>query len=64
MTTELTGTNASTIANALLQERRKAGSPAMGMVLTLVVVTDEGSHYDAIKAAKASRVSTRRGSWA
>ena len=53
MSIELTSTNASTIASALLQERRKAGSPAMGMVLTLVVVTDEGSHYDAIKAAKA-----------
>lgn len=53
MAIELTDTNASSIAGALLQERRKAGSPAMGMVLTLVVVTDEGSHYDAIKAAKA-----------
>jgi glucose-6-phosphate dehydrogenase assembly protein OpcA len=53
MSIELTSTNASTIASALLQERRKAGSPAMGMVLTLVVVTDEGSHYDAIRAAKA-----------
>lgn len=49
---ELTGTTASEIAAALLSERRKAGSPAMGMVLTLVVVTDEGDHYDAIKVAK------------
>jgi glucose-6-phosphate dehydrogenase assembly protein OpcA len=49
---ELTSTNASQIAGALLSERRKAGSPAMGMVLTLVVVTDEGAHYDALKAAK------------
>ena len=53
MATELTATNASKIATALLQERRKAGSPAMGMVMTLVVVTDEGDHYDAIKAAQA-----------
>jgi glucose-6-phosphate dehydrogenase assembly protein OpcA len=50
---ELTGTNASQIASALLAERRKAGSPAMGMVLTFVVVTDEGDHYDAMKAARA-----------
>ena len=53
MSIELTGTNASKIASALLAERRKAGSPAMGMVLTFVVVTDEGDHYDAMKAARA-----------
>lgn len=52
MAIELTNTTASEIAAALLTERRKAGSPAMGMVLTLVVVTDEGDHYDAIKVAK------------
>jgi glucose-6-phosphate dehydrogenase assembly protein OpcA len=52
MGVELTNTNASRIAAALLAERRKAGSPTMGMVLTLVVVTDEGAHYDALKAAK------------
>src|SRR5262245_5489593 len=50
---ELTNTNASRIASALLAERRKAGSPAMGMVLTFVVITDEGDHYDALKAARA-----------
>jgi glucose-6-phosphate dehydrogenase assembly protein OpcA len=52
MGVELTATNASRIAAALVQERRKAGSPAMGMVLTLVVVTDEEHHYDALKSAK------------
>jgi glucose-6-phosphate dehydrogenase assembly protein OpcA len=50
---ELTDTNASKIASALLAERRKAGSPAMGMVLTFVVVTDESDSYDAMKAARA-----------
>jgi glucose-6-phosphate dehydrogenase assembly protein OpcA len=50
---ELTGTNASQVAAALLAERRKAGSPAMGMVLTFIVVADEGDHYDALKAARA-----------
>ena len=37
---------------ALLNERRKAGSPAMGMVLTFLVVTDEGDHYDALRVAR------------
>jgi glucose-6-phosphate dehydrogenase assembly protein OpcA len=53
MGVELAGTNASKIAAALLAERRKAGSPAMGMVLTLVVITDEGDHYHALRAARA-----------
>lgn len=48
---ELTDTTASDIASALVQARRKAGSPAMDMVMTLVVVTDEASHYDAMRAA-------------
>ncbi len=53
MAVDLTSTNASKIASALLLERRRAGSPAMGMVMTFVVVTDEGDHYDALKAARA-----------
>lgn len=53
MSIDLTATNASKIASALLQERRKAGSPSMGMVLTFVVITDEGDHYDALRAARA-----------
>jgi glucose-6-phosphate dehydrogenase assembly protein OpcA len=52
MSVELTSTNASRIAAALLLERRKAGSPAMGMVLTLVVVVAEEHLYDAFRAAK------------
>ncbi|UYM04902.1 glucose-6-phosphate dehydrogenase assembly protein OpcA [Solicola gregarius] len=48
---ELTDTTSSDIANALVRARRNAGSPAMDMVMTLVVVTDEASHYDAMKAA-------------
>jgi glucose-6-phosphate dehydrogenase assembly protein OpcA len=51
-TTELTGTNSSAIAAALLRARRSTGSPAMGMVMTLLVVSDEGDHYDALKAAR------------
>lgn len=52
MSIDLTATNATKIASALLRERLRAGSPAMSMVLTLVVVTDEGDHYDALKAAR------------
>jgi len=48
---DLTGTTSSEIASALLKARRNAGSPAMGMVGTIVVVVDEASHHDAMKAA-------------
>jgi glucose-6-phosphate dehydrogenase assembly protein OpcA len=49
---ELKSTNASRIASALLQERRKAGSPAMGMVLTFVVVVTEDELDHALNCAK------------
>jgi glucose-6-phosphate dehydrogenase assembly protein OpcA len=48
---DLSNTTASKIASALVKARRSAGSPAMGMVLTLIVVADESNHYDAMKAA-------------
>jgi glucose-6-phosphate dehydrogenase assembly protein OpcA len=51
MIVDLTNTTSSEIASALLQARRHAGSPAMGMVGTIVVVVDEASHHDAMKAA-------------
>ena len=41
MDIDLTETNASEVSSALVRARRSAGSPAMGMVLTLVVVTEE-----------------------
>ncbi|MGI8769322.1 MAG: glucose-6-phosphate dehydrogenase assembly protein OpcA [Propionibacteriaceae bacterium] len=50
-TTTLTGTTSSAIAAALLEARRKAGSPAMGMVLTLIVVSDEKGLAAALAAA-------------
>src|SRR3954447_15187858 len=53
MAVEMTSTNASQIAGALLSERRKAGSPTMGMIMTLLVVMEEGDHYDALKVARA-----------
>ena len=53
MSIDLTDTNAEPRSPApCWRERRKAGRPAMGMVLTFVVVTDEGDHYDAMRAAR------------
>ncbi|MER6013154.1 glucose-6-phosphate dehydrogenase assembly protein OpcA [Streptomyces bluensis] len=51
MKIDLTDTTASKINKALVQGRRAIGTPAVGMVLTLVIVTDEEDAYDALKAA-------------
>ena len=51
MKTDLTDTTASKINKALVQGRRDIGTPAVGMVLTLVIVTDEENAYDALKSA-------------
>ncbi|MGW7266593.1 glucose-6-phosphate dehydrogenase assembly protein OpcA [Streptomyces sp. NPDC054842] len=51
MKTDLTDTTASKINKALVQGRRAIGTPAVGMVLTLVIVTDEENAYDALRAA-------------
>jgi len=50
MIIDLIRTTSSKIASALLTARRNAGSPAMGMVGTIVVVADEASVHDAMKA--------------
>jgi glucose-6-phosphate dehydrogenase assembly protein OpcA len=52
MRIDLVDTNANAIAAELLQARRRAGSPAMGMVLTLIVVTDERGADEALAAAE------------
>ncbi len=49
---ELTDTTASEIAAQFVRGRLKAGSPAMGMVMTLVVVVDEDDAQDAMEAAR------------
>ncbi|WP_037860777.1 glucose-6-phosphate dehydrogenase assembly protein OpcA [Streptomyces sp. NRRL S-340] len=51
MKIDLTDTTAGKINKALVQGRRAIGTPAVGMVLTLVIVTDEENAYDALKAA-------------
>src|SRR5215216_7100466 len=51
MALTLTNTNAAKISAALLKARRSAGSPAMGMVLTLIIVCDESEYEAAMKAS-------------
>ena len=51
---ELTDTNSAGIAAEFLRARKKAGSPAMGMVMTLVIVVDEDKADDAMDAARAA----------
>ena len=51
---ELTDTNSAGIAAELLRARKKAGSPAMGMVLTLIIVVDEDSAEESMEAARAA----------
>jgi glucose-6-phosphate dehydrogenase assembly protein OpcA len=51
MTIDLTDTTTGAIDGALAEARRRLGGMAMGMVLTLIVVTDEEGQYDAIRSA-------------
>ncbi|HEY6279916.1 MAG TPA: glucose-6-phosphate dehydrogenase assembly protein OpcA [Streptosporangiaceae bacterium] len=50
-TIDLTDTTTTAIHDAVQQARRWLGGPASGEVLTLVIVTDEASQYDAVRAA-------------
>jgi glucose-6-phosphate dehydrogenase assembly protein OpcA len=58
MRVDLTGTSSARVNAALLDTRRRAGSPTVGMVLTLVVVTDDehdqGWHDAVVEAATQS----------
>jgi glucose-6-phosphate dehydrogenase assembly protein OpcA len=49
---ELTDTRSAGIAAALVEARTDAGSPAMGMVMTLVVVVDEDHAAQAMECAR------------
>ena len=49
---ELTDTNSSDIAAEFMRARTRAGSPVMGMVMTLIIVVDEDGATDALDAAK------------
>jgi glucose-6-phosphate dehydrogenase assembly protein OpcA len=49
---ELLDTNSAKIAAEFLRARVRAGSPAMGMVMTLVIVVDEDDAEDAMRVAR------------
>jgi glucose-6-phosphate dehydrogenase assembly protein OpcA len=49
---ELTDTNSAQIAAEFVRARIKAGSPAMGMVMTLIIAMDEDDATDAMEAAR------------
>ena len=51
---ELIDTNSAAIAAEFVRARRRAGSPAMGMVMTLVIVVDEDDADEAMAAARAA----------
>lgn len=51
---ELTETNSSAIAAEFVRARRKAGSPAMGMVMTLIFVVSEEDAEGAMRAARSA----------
>jgi glucose-6-phosphate dehydrogenase assembly protein OpcA len=51
MSIDLTDTTTGAILDALTQARRRMGGPASGMVLTLIIVTNEEDQYDAVRAA-------------
>src|SRR5487761_828033 len=51
MTIDLTDTTTGAIDQALTEARHRLGGMTLGMVLTLIIVTDEEGQYDAIRAA-------------
>jgi glucose-6-phosphate dehydrogenase assembly protein OpcA len=51
MTIDLTDTKTGAIRDALTRERQRLGGQTSGMVLNLIIVTDEAGQYDAVRAA-------------
>ena len=51
---ELTETNASAIAAEFIRARRSAGSPAMGMIMTLVIVAEGGDADEAMRVGQSA----------
>jgi glucose-6-phosphate dehydrogenase assembly protein OpcA len=49
---ELTDTNSSAIAAEFVAERSRHGSPAMGMVMTMLIVVDEATAAEALMSAR------------
>jgi glucose-6-phosphate dehydrogenase assembly protein OpcA len=51
MLTDLTNTTTADIRAALTRTRDQMGGPATGMVLNLIIMTDESGQHDAVRAA-------------
>jgi len=51
MMIDLTDTTTAAIRGALRRAREQMGGPATGMVLNLIIMTDESGQYDAVRAA-------------
>jgi len=51
---ELTDTNSSAIASEFVRARRRAGSPAMGMIMTLVIAAEEADADAAMTVARSA----------
>ncbi len=51
MMIDLTETSTHAVRDALTMARDQMGGPATGMVLNLIIMTDESSQYDAVRAA-------------
>jgi glucose-6-phosphate dehydrogenase assembly protein OpcA len=51
MIIKLENTTSPRISSALVKARRSAGSPAMGMVLTLIIVADEKEYANALQSS-------------
>jgi glucose-6-phosphate dehydrogenase assembly protein OpcA len=51
MMIDLTDTTTRAIRDALTKARDQMGGPATGMVLNLIIMTDESAQYDAVRAA-------------
>jgi glucose-6-phosphate dehydrogenase assembly protein OpcA len=49
--TDLTDTTTADIRAALMRTRDQMGGPATGMVLNLIIMTDESGQHDAVRAA-------------
>ncbi|MGC1283231.1 MAG: glucose-6-phosphate dehydrogenase assembly protein OpcA, partial [Streptosporangiaceae bacterium] len=51
MMIDLTDTTTRAIHDALTRARDQLGGPTTGMVLNLIIMTDEAAQYDAVRAA-------------
>jgi glucose-6-phosphate dehydrogenase assembly protein OpcA len=51
---ELSDTNSGEIAAEFVRARRRSGSPAMGMVMTLVIVADDNASDDSMAVARSA----------